>query len=570
MKNAQSNVAHRTPISGKPPQGVLARRMQVFARAEDGSLIIFGVMIFGLMLAIGGLSFDLMRYEANRTVVQSTTDRAALAAASLSQSLDPQLVVEDYFAKAGMADYLDSVVVTEGTGSRKVDVKASVHVPLHFRNFGVFGSPEGQNDVFLVEARSTAMEAIGNVEISMVLDVSGSMGSYNRLPNLKTAAKNFVDTIYGSAEPGTVSTTIVPYSEQVTAGSAILSQYAIDDSAHTRSYCLNFNSADYAQTAISTSTPQIQALHIDPTSNSSSNWNPNSGINSPVCRTASSREILAWSDDETTLKNKIDGLSSGGWTSTDMGMKWGAALIDPASKPVLDSMIAAGTVSSDMDGRPSAFDDGETMKVIVVMTDGDNTYQHYMDDPYRSGDTAVYRHQDGSNVFFSIWNGEGQPTQDPDPECISWKKGNCKEWDAPVSTNWYRVNDKTWSGSAYGGDAATRMTWVQLWAEIPVKQFTDRILVDMGASSTERDAIKYASKRMGTTEKNTNMLAVCSAAKASGVTVFSVALETSDNAANRLRECASSPAHAYRVTGSEINFAFQSIASQINMLRLVY
>ncbi len=267
----------RSTEATKTPAGTLRRAMthrsHVFARDEDGSMIIFGIFMFCMMMVIAGLSFDLMRYESQRAILQNTSDRAALAAASLTQSLDPQAVVEDYFAKAGLSDYLESVDVTDEIGARVVAVNTVLNIPLHFGHFAIFGEPaaDGTNTL-QVAAESTAMEAIGDVEISMVLDVSGSMGSYNRLPNLKTAAENFIDTVYNSSETGTVSTSIVPYAEQVSAGPVLLSHYTIDESAHSNSFCVNFSSSDYSSTALSTSTPLQQTLHFDPWTNDT-NWN---------------------------------------------------------------------------------------------------------------------------------------------------------------------------------------------------------------------------------------------------------------------------------------------------------
>ena len=539
-----------------------------FLRDEDGALIIFGIFMFGLMLAIGGLSFDLMRYEANRTRLQATTDRAALAAASLTQSLDPAAVVADYFAKANMTEFLNNVVVTDDFGFRRVDVNASLNVPLHFGNFSVFASPPGENDTLLVEAQSSAMEAIGNVEISMILDNSGSMGSNNRLTNLKIAAKNFIDTVYGAAEAGTVSTSIVPYAEQVTAGANLLSYYNRGDSAHTKSSCLNFESGDFGSTALSTTSVLEQTMHFDP---DSSYWSPGNSLSRTPCVTDSRRQILAWSDDPTALKSHVDDFYANGWTSTEIGLKWGAALLDPSAQPALSGMISSGDVSADMSGRPESFTDGETMKVMVVMTDGENTNQRYMADPYRLGDSAVYYFQEtNGDEFYSVWGGSGEPDFDPEPECTRWnsKKGTCKTWETPQ--NWYRVNAGEFNETPYGGSSSTRLTWAKLWQKIPVRHFTNKILYDMGVSSTERNAIKNAIKTIYGSTKDPRMASICSEAKSAGVTIFAVALETNDSAADRLESCASSPAHFYRVTGNEIDFAFQSIASQINMLRLVY
>lgn len=62
----------------------------------------------------------------------------------------------------------------------------------------------------------------------------------------------------------------------------------------------------------------------------------------------------------------------------------------------------------------------------------------------------------------------------------------------------------------------------------------------------------------------------CDAAKAKGVTVFTIAFKISNNAtAKKLSECASSPAHAYRANGLDIADAFQSIAATIKKLRLI-
>lgn len=73
-----------------------------FCRDEAGVLTGFSLYIFILMMMIAGLTIDLMRYEAVRTRLQATSDRAVLAAADLDQTTNAKAVVEDYFAKAGM------------------------------------------------------------------------------------------------------------------------------------------------------------------------------------------------------------------------------------------------------------------------------------------------------------------------------------------------------------------------------------------------------------------------------------------------------------------------------------
>lgn len=73
-----------------------------FSRNEDGSLLIFGLFMFVIMLIVAGVSLDVMRFEERRTTLQATTDRAVLAAADLRQTLPAKDVVKDYFKKAGL------------------------------------------------------------------------------------------------------------------------------------------------------------------------------------------------------------------------------------------------------------------------------------------------------------------------------------------------------------------------------------------------------------------------------------------------------------------------------------
>lgn len=73
-----------------------------FGKDEDGALIIFALFLFFLMVTMGGVAVDYMRYEQRRTALQNTLDRGVLAAAAMNQQLDPESVVRDYFNKAGI------------------------------------------------------------------------------------------------------------------------------------------------------------------------------------------------------------------------------------------------------------------------------------------------------------------------------------------------------------------------------------------------------------------------------------------------------------------------------------
>lgn len=92
---------------GKALTRALPAQMRRFRRDEDGSMIVLTLFLLVLMLILGGMAVDFMRFESRRAKLQGVTDRAVLAAADLDQELDPAAVVVDYFTKAGMAAYLD-------------------------------------------------------------------------------------------------------------------------------------------------------------------------------------------------------------------------------------------------------------------------------------------------------------------------------------------------------------------------------------------------------------------------------------------------------------------------------
>ena len=64
-----------------------------FRKDEDGSILMLSLLLFLGMTVFGGIAVDLANYERTRTALQSHLDNAVLAAASLSQDLDPEVVI---------------------------------------------------------------------------------------------------------------------------------------------------------------------------------------------------------------------------------------------------------------------------------------------------------------------------------------------------------------------------------------------------------------------------------------------------------------------------------------------
>lgn len=533
----------------------LETRVRAFRDEESGVLVAFGVFFILMILMIGGIGVDLMRFEFTRTSLQSTLDRAVLAAADLDQKLDPQGVVEDYFAKSQMGDYLSSVIVDQGLNYKEVSATAEIEMDtqlIHMLGIQSLNAP----------AAGTAAESVDGVEISLVLDMSGSMGDNNRLSNLKVAAKDFVTTMINSGPTGDVSLSIVPYATQVNAGPLLASYFNLTNE-HNYSHCVNFNSGDFNHTAISTTAQLQRTGPFDP-------WYTVAGQNIlPVCPVRASSDIIAYSLSESDLHTYIDGFSAGGNTSTDIGVKWGTMLLDPAMQPIVTDMIANGDVNSGFAGRPVAYDDG-ALKVMVVMSDGQNTSQYYLANYLRSGNSDV-------------WYYEGDYDNDGDTDRIySIRSGSTYYYKRVTGwNNGYQVHtDAQWvdhpgttnhSGNQpFLNNQSTRLTYPQLLNQVTNKFLSDRLYKHIWSDNYADQFWQWdGHNSVGGGTKDNRMDDICDAAKEAGIIIFTIGFEAPSHGEAVLENCASSQAHFFDVDGIEISDAFVSIAASISKLRLV-
>ncbi len=369
---------------------LLRRWIADFRAEERGSLTLFALFMLIILLIVGGMAVDVLRYEHQRVRLQTTADRAVLAAGSLRQPLNPYDVVAEYFEKEGLLDYLEGVHVQEGLNFRVVSVQTQAVVPAFFMRL------VGVNSL-TAQALSTAEERYSKVEVALVLDLSNSMNSFNRIENLRIAGEEFIDTLYQNAEDGQISVSVVNYTGQVNPGAELLQYYNVTD-RQPFSHCVEFGAADYQTMALSTSTQLTGAGHFDPWHTSRARnmifcpsprfpqWNPDDHTH---------RENIVLSGDPAFLRGYLAGLWADGNTSIEIGLKWGAAMLDPGSRPIIDDYIARGAVDPAFSGRPLDYDDEDSLKVVVLMTDGENFEQWIINDAFKTGQSDVWH-----TVFF--------------------------------------------------------------------------------------------------------------------------------------------------------------------------
>lgn len=460
----------------------LSRKLAKFRSEEDGSITIFVIFVFVMMLIFGGIAVDVMRAETRRVALVQTADRASLAASNviLPVSQTPKSVATEWFQMAGLGDgltydYSTPVITGEATASsRNTLIKAKVRSFNHFMHW---------LDVpyFDVPVVSSAQQGVSKIEVILVLDITGSMGetsgSTTKIAALRTAAAKFVDVLKYNLNPATgkydivkdpnnlISIGLVPYSSNVNIPVDLRNQFAYTDLANWFDQapgtgvpginCFEIPPDTFGSTELSTTAPLPMAAVADttysrttPTSTTSNSGGtvemsyatlvgPNMGSNNVVCNqgavNATGNLVLLPTTTAKTVTDQIGLLQPRGFTSIAVGMRWGTALMDQSAR---DIYTALRKDESAMAGRPANNNDSDTRKIIVLMTDGD----HYLTKhvyAYKSGLSPIYRGTDGK--FAIRFTSGGQALTDgtrpfmpnTTKTCSGWKLNADREYFIP-------------------------------------------------------------------------------------------------------------------------------------------
>lgn len=544
-----------------------------FAQREDGAIMVFSLILLVLMLMMGGVAVDAMRHESVRTSMQGSLDRAVLAAASLTQARDPETVVRDYIDKSVLTPNLTAVAVIEDASLRTVSASAVNQVETYFMR--MMDQP-----TIPATATAEAEQRLTNVEISLVLDVSGSMeDTPSRIANLKAAAKEFVATILNNTDPDRVSISLVPYGGQVNLGPDVISEFnTIRRHGQPGVNCLDLPAGlftAFSGTKISTTTGYPQAGFVDtfvatedPVTGAPTNYDVPTYYDvqapyqdaaglypsvacSPVPGDANVVTLL--SNDQVALDAAIDALVPVGQTAMEVGMKWGGIFLDPTFRPVVAALAGNGGIAPIFADRPLDMGATNGMKVVVLMTDGANIASDQLVASYRDGNSPIY-----------LSTGDG--------------KYSVQQTSLP-SPNYWVPHLGTWQSSPWNSGAGrVRLKWYDVWANLRMQwvawQLFARPLGGDGAGDAGARAYVFNAAmntfrtQISKATMNNRLQIMCNAAKAQGIVVYTVAFEAEMEGQAQLQSCASSMSHYFDAVGPELTSAFRSIAANIIQLRL--
>lgn len=321
-----------------------------FAADDNGSVaVVFGLCLMAVIMFVA-CAIDYGRAVTGRTKVAAAADAAAIFAAKQLKADGSTLATIEPMARSlfdrNMATAAKLVVVTgfsmvltpDGNGVT-IDVKAEV--PTTFARAGGIKKIN-------VPATATAVFNSQDIEVALQLDVTGSMGDSiggkKKINSLKTATNSLLDILLPTGGTGTtkIRVGIAPFSAGVNAGS-------------------------YASAVAGTAAPgncvyERRSHSVDATDDAPSGIDSlktlkDLGTGAQACPT--SAKVAALTSDKSALTTIVNGLTANGTTAGHLGTSWTYYLISPKWSSIWPTA-----------SKPADYNDGKTMKVAVLMTDG--------------------------------------------------------------------------------------------------------------------------------------------------------------------------------------------------------
>ena len=196
-------------------QGIRSRLAR-FLRGETGNAaIVTAIALVPLMMA-GGAAVDYGNWVAVQARLQAATDAAALAAGrepNMSEDELKALATRYFEANYGQPDNTSTPEVTfsiNDDGNIRLDAKVTVENYL-MKVVGI----DSQD---IATSAEVSRESTG-LEVVLVFDNTGSMSQSSRLATLKVAANDFVQILFGPEETANaLKIGVVPFSQFVNVG----------------------------------------------------------------------------------------------------------------------------------------------------------------------------------------------------------------------------------------------------------------------------------------------------------------------------------------------------------------
>lgn len=405
--NTSSAVGRLDPGSGlfPAPAGSATALARFFGNRRGNVAVIFALALLPVMAATGS-AIDITRALQVKARLNSALDAAGLAAGKQIDANDETIIATAtaYFNANYPADELGdpgplSVDITDNTIS--LHVTASVETTI--MKFAGF-------DEINVAADNEISRAVTGLEVALALDNTGSMAG-TKLSNLKSSAHALVDILFGSETmPAHLKVSLVPFAAGVNVG-PLFDPVWLDMAGASSIHSENFTAGTNLWTLYNNITNRdwngclmerpggLDELDTPPTAGSpdtffvpwfapdepnSPSGYPNSYLSDGITGSANTRQrstvkypgssvsstsrgpdyncrnteaITPLTNDRNLIEDKIDDMTAAYLTHIPIGLAWGWRTLSPGA-PYTEG---------------SQYSDEDTIKALVLMTDGENT-----------------------------------------------------------------------------------------------------------------------------------------------------------------------------------------------------
>lgn len=195
----------------------LRHRARHFVCAERGAVAVIVALAAIPMVIAGGLAIDLSRAYLVKSRLSHALDAAGLAVGSMRTTSSDPTYLEAQFNTFFTANYAASEIGTtsnltfvDNGGVLTITGQASVDT--------VFMSIVGIDTITVASSAEITVETNG-LELVMVLDNTGSMSSSSKMTNMKAAALDLIDILFGDeTTPDLLKVALVPFDNTVNIG----------------------------------------------------------------------------------------------------------------------------------------------------------------------------------------------------------------------------------------------------------------------------------------------------------------------------------------------------------------
>ena len=325
------------------------------------------------LMGFTGAAVDYSRANATKAALQTAVDSTGLILSKEAQNLTgaalSSRITEVFNAQFSRADAQNVAVSYQFSapqqGSFSLKLTASATVPTRFAT--LIGTSE-----LNVSATADILWGIKRLNLALALDNTGSMSSSGKMTALKTAAHNLLNTLQQAAKkPDDVLVSIIPFATDVNIGTNYSSASWVDweqwDEVNgtcsrtgytTRTSCQNagrtwtVSSHTNWNGCVWDRDQNYDVQNNPPTSAQATKFRAHQASNCPVA-------MIPLTNDWTSLHAKVNAMTPTGNTNVTIGMAWAwqtLSDVDPMNAP---------SPAPDLD------------KVIVLLTDGDNTQNRF-------------------------------------------------------------------------------------------------------------------------------------------------------------------------------------------------